>query len=117
MNAFRYFCWITGEPYDRATKFHDSTRRRIAAFALALHIPVCLWALTSYVIATQVFQAGRSSGLAIAAACSVLIYLIERLVLVTPKSLMVSATRVVIGTMVAVLGAVTFDLILFEREL
>jgi hypothetical protein len=116
MNGFRYFCWITGESYDRATKFHGSTRRRIAAFAIALHIPVCLWALTSYLIATRIFETGQSRGLAIAAACSLLIYLVERLVLVTPKSIVVSATRFIVGSMVAFLGAITFDLILFERE-
>ena len=116
MAAYRYFCWMTGEPFERAQKYHDSTRRRLMAFAIALHIPVALWGVTSYLIATRILEVAPAGAWAIAVGCSILIYLVERLVLVSPKSALVSVTRLVIGAMVAVLGAVTFDLILFERE-
>jgi hypothetical protein len=46
-----------------------------------------------------------------------LIYLLERLIIAVPKVWFVNALRVLIGVLVAVLAASTFDLVLFEKEI
>lgn len=116
MNISKYLCLVVGETPMRVARLHESTRRRLKTFAIALHIPVVLWAVTGFVIASRVFHLSDWAGVAIAAFCSGLIYLLERLVLATPKAWFVNVGRLVIGLVIAVLGASAVDLVIFERE-
>lgn len=117
MNFSNYLCAVVGESPERVARLHDSTRRRLKTFAIALHIPVVLWAVTGFVIASRVFHVGIWESAGIAAFCSGLIYMLERLVLATPKAWFVNLGRLVIGLVIAVLGASAVDLVIFEREI
>jgi len=46
-----------------------------------------------------------------------LIFMIERIVIATPKTWYVNAGRIFIGLIIAILGASTFDLVIFEKEI
>lgn len=116
MRPNRYLCYIVGESHERAARYHASTIKRLKAFAIAIHIPVFIWAATSYLIATRIFGLGTEIAAVVAVGCAGLIYLVERLVLATPKSWWVSSGRFVIGVVIAVLGASTVDLVIFDRE-
>lgn len=117
MSIFNYLCHVVGEQPARAARFHPSTMKRMKAFAIAIHIPVLLWAVTGYVIASQIFKMGAAQSTAVSALCAGLIYLVERLVLATPKVWFVNMGRVVIGVVISILGASTVDLVIFDREI
>jgi hypothetical protein len=117
MKASKYFCFIVGESFDKAKKFHPSTIRRLNAFALAIHIPVILWAITGFLIASKIFNLSLEMSAFISWICAMSIYLVERIVIATPKSFCVSFLRTVIGLVIAILGASSVDLIIFEREI
>lgn len=112
-----YLCKVIGESPERATRFHISTIRRTEAFAIAIHIPVLVWAVTGYLIATGVFALSASTSAMVAFGCASIVYLVERLVLATPRSFIVSVVRFVIGCVIALLGASAVDLVIFEREI
>lgn len=116
MNFSNYLCAVVGESPERVARLHDSTRRRLKTFAIALHIPVTLWAVTGFVIASRVFHMGTLDSAGIAAFCAGLIFLLERLVLATPKAWFVNIGRLFIGVVISVLGASAVDLVIFERE-
>jgi hypothetical protein len=116
MTISNYFCHVVGEQPERAARFHQSTLRRTKAFAIAIHIPVLMWAITGFVIASQIFQLDDMQAGGLAFFCAGLIYLVERLVLATPKVWFVNAARVLIGLVISVLGASTVDLVIFDRE-
>jgi hypothetical protein len=108
---------VVGESPQRAKTFHASTIRRTKAFAIAIHIPVLLWAVTGFLIASQIFHLNNVDAAGVAFVCSGLVYLVERLVLATPKVWFVSLSRVLIGLVISVLGASAVDLVIFEREI
>ena len=112
-----YLCHVIGERPERAARFHESTIRRTKTFAIAIHIPVLLWVVTSFLIADRVFELNDTTSACIAIGSGSLIYLIERLVLSTPKIFAMNAARLVIGIVIALLGASTVDLVIFEREI
>jgi hypothetical protein len=116
MTISNYLCLVVGEQPSRAARFHPSTLRRTKAFAIAIHIPVLMWAVTGFVIASQIFNLDDLQSGAVAFFCSALIYLVERLVLATPKVWFVNLARVLIGFVIAVLGASAVDLVIFDRE-
>lgn len=117
MTISNYLCHVIGEQPACAARLHASTLKRMKAFAIAIHIPVLLWAVTGYVIASQVFKLAAWPAAAVAGFCAGLIYLVERLVLATPKVWFVNLGRVLIGVVIAVLGASTVDLVIFDREI
>jgi hypothetical protein len=86
MTMLHYCARFIGEPTERLHRLHGSTVSRIKAFAIAVHIPVLLWSATGYVIASQIFRVPRALAAAIAVGCALLAYLVERIVLATPKS-------------------------------
>lgn len=112
-----YLCHIVGESPERASRYHDSTIRRTKTFAIAIHIPVFLWVVTSFLIASRVFELSDLLSISAAIGSGALIYLIERLVLSTPRVLAMNIARLVIGVVIALLGASTVDLVIFEREI
>lgn len=112
-----YFCHVIGEDTGRFKRLHPSTTKRIKAFAIAIHIPVLLWAVTGYVIATSIFNQPNVKSIAIAAFAAALIFMIERIVIATPKTWYVNTGRIFIGLIIAILGASTFDLVIFEKEI
>ena len=112
-----YLCHVVGESPDRASRYHDSTIRRTKTFAIAIHIPVILWVVTSFLIASRVFELSEFLSISAAIGSGGLIYLIERLVLSTPRVLAMNIARLVIGVVIALLGASTVDLVIIEREI
>jgi hypothetical protein len=117
MTISNYLCYVIGEQPARAARLHASTIKRMKAFAIAIHTPVLLWAVTGYVIASQIFRLGDWPAVTVALLCAGLIYLVERLVLATPKVWFVNLGRVLIGVVISVLGASTVDLVIFDREI
>jgi hypothetical protein len=66
MTMSNYLCHIVGEQPERVARMHASTVKRTKAFAIAIHIPVMLWAVTGYVIASKIFELEPWSAAAIA---------------------------------------------------
>lgn len=112
-----YLCHVIGESPERASRFHASTVRRTKAFAIAIHIPVFLWAIFGFLIASQIFYLADEVAALVGGLSALLIYMIERLVLATPKGVVVNIARVFIGLVISILGASTVDLIIFDREI
>lgn len=117
MSMLGYFCFVTGESHAQAQRWHEPTLRRLRAFAIAIHLPVLLWAVSSWAIASRVFGLPPAGATAVAALCSAFIYLVERLVLATPSNRWMDLLRGVLGVVVACIGASLFDLVLFEKEI
>jgi hypothetical protein len=117
MVAARYMCMILGEDFDKFKKFHPSTKKRLVTFGLAIHIPILLWAISGYVIARSVFGIEQELSIAVASLCSLAIYLVERIVLSTPQNTVVNVLRFMMGLVIAVLGASTVDLVIFNKEI
>jgi hypothetical protein len=113
----RYLCRVVGEQPEQLARKHNSTIRRTIAYAIAIHLPVTLWAVMGYLIPSRVFGVGPDASAAIAVFCAGLIYMVERLVLAMPKVWYVNVARLCIGFVVAALGASMVDLVIFEREL
>ncbi|MFN5167583.1 MAG: DUF4407 domain-containing protein [Pseudomonadota bacterium] len=116
MTISSYLCHAAGEQPERVKRLHPASQQRVKAFGIAIHIPVLLWVVTGYLISSRVFHLEREVSLAVAGFCALLIYLIERLVLAAPKAWFVNLGRMLIGVVVAMLGASAVDLVVFDRE-
>lgn len=116
MQVSKYLCAVIGETPERINKQSKSSRTRAVAFAYAIHIPVILWSVTGYIIAKNIFKLEFEPSLLVSAFCALMIYLVERLVISMPKAWYINIGRLVIGLIIAILGASTVDLVIFDRE-
>ena len=116
MKASKYLCAVIGESQESINKQSRSSRVRAVAFGFAIHIPVILWSVTGYIIARNIFKLDLEPSLLVAGFCSLMIYLVERLVIAMPKSWFINLGRLAIGLIIAILGASTVDLVIFDRE-
>ena len=113
----KYLFHVVGENPDDISRLHKETINRIKTYGLAVHIPVMTWMVAGFVIPYLVFDIGIKFSLGIALFCMCIIYLIERIIVATPKGWLVSAFRLALGVLVAVISSFAMDLILFEKEI
>lgn len=111
-----YLCWVIGQSKEKTLHLHSATTSRIKASAIAIHIPVFLWFVTGYSVAKLVFEQDLIPAIVIAFACAAIIYSVERLVLLSPPSRVITTVRLFIGVVIAALGTFTIDLVVFDRE-
>jgi hypothetical protein len=83
---------------------------------MAISIPISLWAVSGYMVSRIIFQQDAGASALTALACGFVISLVEGIVILSPKSRRVAAARAVIGLVMAAIGAVTVDLVVFDRE-
>ena len=117
MGRLCYYAWVLGESPTALRACHESSVRRAKSFALAIHIPVVLWAISGYAISALIFSSSTLVSIACAVICAAMIYLVERLIIATPKCRVISGARVVLGVCMGVLGASVIDLIIFDQEI
>jgi len=93
-----------------------STRQSRKAFCLSVPIPVLIWAGTTFLVTSHLFDLPRwICGLsALIAGTTVLT--IELLIVVCPPSPLVTRVRVTIALIVALIGSTLLDSILNQRE-
>jgi hypothetical protein len=113
----KYMCYVVGEEPAIVKLWQPATVRRMKAFAIALHIPVAIWAVSGYAIASMIFGLGMVTSALIALFWAGLIYLVERLILVAPKVWYVNFSRILIGVIIATLGSNMVDLVMFDKDI
>ncbi|MBS0454450.1 MAG: DUF4407 domain-containing protein [Proteobacteria bacterium] len=112
-----YLWSMAGERPQRVRAWQQSSQRRLTAFGIAIHIPVLLWLLTGYLLASTVFHLAPLSSACVALGCAFVIYLVERLILAAPATWKVSLFRIAMGLVIALIGASAVDLVLFDKEI
>lgn len=117
MSVSRYSCLLLGENHAEVKRLHTSSVRRLQAWSLSLHIPIVLWAGTSFLLSREIFEAPTPVALCVMGVCVALIYCLERLILAAPKSMGLAVMRGLIGLLTAILGACTVDLFVFDKEI
>lgn len=117
MSVSRYSCLLLGENHAAVKRLQASSVRRLRAWSISLHIPIVLWAGTSYLVSREIFDASTDVALCVMGVCVGLIYCLERLILAAPKSMGLAVMRVLIGILTAVMGASSVDLFMFDKEI
>lgn len=112
-----YLFKIIGEDPVHCQNLQRSTISRIKAFAIAIHIPVLIWSIVSFLISVKVFHIGALYSAIISFIAAGIIYLVERIVLASPKGLLISVIRLILGFIIGFLGASAVDLVIFNKEI
>lgn len=83
---------------------------------MAVCIPISLWVISGISVSKIIFQLDTRTSVFVALACGLIIGVVEGVVIISPRSRGVAIARTLIAIVMAIIGAITFDLVLFDRE-
>jgi hypothetical protein len=113
----KFFCRITGDDYNLLAQDTPESRKKVAALASIIFVPVIIWFAIGFLLATQTLGKSIIQGLAVASILSFLIFLLERNIVMANGNKSIYRFRIFLGTVIALLGAVFLDEIIFHQDI
>lgn len=113
----KLFCALTGDDYKRVIEDTPASRKKISILGSVMLIPVIIWFLIASSIAQSMFQAGMGACIAIGVVAAFIIFILERAIVMSGHNKLVTGFRITIGFIVAFLGALFMDELIFEKDI
>ena len=113
----RYFFRVIGENPNNLNKYSIETIRRNLTLGRLIHIPIVLWIVIGYVLSTDVIGLSIIPAIFISIFSGIFIYFIDFSVINSPKSKKTFFLRMLVGCIIALLGALILDVYIFEKDI
>ncbi len=113
----RFFCFLLGKDYELVKLYRQTSKEKIILFGSILMIPVILWGVNGYLMSKEIFGMGLWGSIGTSVILSFLIYLIERSIILSTTNKTITRLRIVIGVIVAILGSLTMDEVIFKNDI
>jgi hypothetical protein len=108
---------IIGENPQYTAKYQPGSKRKVALYANCLLVPVILWFIIGFLIVTQVLEGRALTAVLTACISALVIFLIERAIIMSNGSKPIFWFRIFLGIIVAALGSISFDEVLFKNDI
>ena len=108
---------IIGENPKYTAQYQPGSKRKVALYANCLLVPVILWFINGFLIVTQVLQGRLVTAVITASISALVIFLIERAIIMSNGSKPIFWFRIFLGIIVAALGSISFDEVLFKNDI
>ncbi|RSK38955.1 DUF4407 domain-containing protein [Hymenobacter perfusus] len=108
---------LIGEDPAYTAAFQPASKRKIILLASCLLLPVCLWFINGFLLVRQVIQGSLAAALVTATIAAVIIFLIERSVIMSRGNKVITAFRFMLGFVIALLGSISMDQVVFEDDI
>jgi hypothetical protein len=93
------------------------SEKRIQLLAMSLLLPVLLWFITIFLVCTKLFHVSLLESIAYAMIVGLVIFIVERIVIMADGDWKVGLARFVLALCLAALGSFLLDEILFEQDI
>ena len=107
---------LIGEDYKRTANFQPSGKRKILLLATSMMIPVLLWFTTAFLSSSIIMNNELGVSLVIGFIAALIIYLIERSIVLSNGGWLIATFRVLLGFAIASIGAIALDLVIFKND-
>ncbi|RZK13240.1 MAG: DUF4407 domain-containing protein [Flavobacterium sp.] len=110
-------CFLTGDNHLLVAADTPASKKKIIAFALAMMIPVMIWVFSGFMLSLNVLQAGLFWAIITGLVCGTIVFLIEKLIVMANGNRWLNLFRILIGFVVAALGSIAIDEVVFEKDI
>jgi hypothetical protein len=93
------------------------SKKKIISLVSAMFIPVSMWTINVILVVQQVLQGNLVSSLISGLVAGLLIFFIERNIIMSNGSKAIMLFRVFLGFIIAILGSLAFDEIIFKNDI
>lgn len=108
---------IIGENPNYTALFQPSSKRKIALYANCLLVPVILWFINGYLLVKNVLEGSVYIAILTAFIAALIIFLIERAIIMSNGSKPIFWFRIILGFIVATLGSISMDEVIFKHDI
>lgn len=113
----KLYCKIVGADHRILVQSGPESRKKVVLLGNAILIPVFLWMATGYLLAHEVLKKDFNTSILCSLFCSVLIFLVERQILMAKGNWQQTIIRIVLGFCMAAVGSIALDEIIFEYDI
>jgi hypothetical protein len=113
----RLSCIISGDDFQLVKFDTPASKKKIITLVSALCIPVFMWFTNVFLLTSQTLQKSWFISLVAATLASFLIFSIERNIIMANGSKAIMIIRIVLGFLIASLGSIAFDEVLFKNDI
>lgn len=113
----KLYCFLLGWEWNILNQCTTASKQSLRKYGSALIIIMVLWAFIGYNIANRYFGLGYVGSIFPAIAFSCLIWLIERVIILSGKSGWIAGFRVVMALCMATIGSIIIDQMMFYKDI
>lgn len=113
----KFYCFITGDQYSMLIEDTPKSKQKVALMANALLLPVLVWAINGYLLARQVLETSLGVALFSSFICAFVIFLVERIIIMSNTNGGMKRFRIILGICVALLGSLALDEVIFKSDI
>ena len=113
----KFYSLLIGENPAYTATFQPSSKRKIALYANCMLVPIILWFINGYLLVKDVLEGSIWTALLTATIIAFIIFLIERAVIMSNGSKWIAFFRVCLGLIVAMLGSIAMDEVVFKSDI
>lgn len=113
----KFFCILIGKDWEKVKTYRQSSQEKIILFGSILLIPVILWGLNGFLMSREIFGMDFFPSVITSLILSFIIYLIERSIILATANSTINKLRIILGTIVAILGSLTMDEVIFKNDI
>jgi hypothetical protein len=111
-------CVLTGDDYYRLEQFYDpQSNKKIQLFAMLILLPMVIWAIAIYSVATGVFETPWWVALISSVFASLIVLIIERSIVMSDSKIGATIVRYFLALTLAAVGAFLVDEIIFAKDI
>jgi len=113
----KFYCLITGDDYQTLKSETIASRKKVAILASLIFIPVIFWFINGFLLVRYVLDGSVQSALLTASIAAVVIFIIERSIVMMIDNTFLMLIRILLGLIIAVLGSICLDEVIFENDI
>lgn len=113
----KIFCLITGEDYNMVKSDTITSKKKIITFSTLIFIPTLIWLVIGFSFASRILELSTAYSWITAFAMALLIFAIERSIIMMRANKAIVRFRIILGAVIALLGSVFIDEIMFEDDI
>ena len=118
MTTIQFFASLTGDNSSILSTCSPISRKKVIVLGTGMLIPVLIWFVNGFAIARNNFELGIIQSIFVALFCSTLVFLLERLIIMSNSGgKSITTVRIVAGILLAFIGSIFLDEILFEKDI
>jgi hypothetical protein len=113
----RFSCKITGDDYQMLATETPSSKKKVMTLAFSVFVPTILWFVNGLLLTYSVMDKPLFSAVIVGLIAAFVIFLIEKLIVMSNGSLFLTLFRGFLAFLVAILGSVFLDEVIFVKDI
>lgn len=113
----KFYCLITGDDYNLLKDETPQSKKKVKLFAFCIVIPVLFWAINSFLLSSQVLMKDYFTSILVMIICTVIIFIIEKIIVMSNGSKSIAAFRICIGLIIAAIGSLSMEEVIFKNDI